>query len=78
MSLHMEDQRSAVAIALGQMAEERRLDDQARRNTRRLAAWRVRWWREFGWWPREPRPAANVIPLERRRAVRRGTGPGAA
>ena len=78
MNLHVDDQRSAVRIALEQFTEERRLDDQTRRNADRLRRWRVRWWREFGWWPRTPRVASNVIPLERRRAVRRGQGPEAA
>jgi hypothetical protein len=78
MNLICDDQRSAVQIALQQFNEERRLDDQAVRNADRLRRWRVRWWREFGWWPRAALVASNVIPLERRRAVRRGQGPEAA
>ena len=54
MNLVCEDQRSAVAIALQQMKEERRLAEQARRNVERLRRWRVRWWREFGVWPKTP------------------------
>jgi hypothetical protein len=70
MNLICDDQRSAVQIALQQFTEERRLDDQAVRNAERLRRWRVRWWREFGWWPRTPRVASNVIPMERRRQDR--------
>jgi len=47
------DRRSSRQVAMDHLADEHRAKAQASRNRARLAAWRVRWWKEFGTWPQD-------------------------
>jgi hypothetical protein len=66
------DTRSAIAVALDQLAAEARAAHERRRNADRLRAWRVRWWTLTGTWP-DATPADVVALADRRRPTTRPT-----
>lgn len=74
------DTRSSVTVALQHLDAEFRASVQDCRNAQRLRAWRVRWWREFGWWPQDATSLPdNVVRLgDRRRMSQPLPGPEAA
>ena len=47
--------------ALEHLAAEHRAGDANRRNAKRLAAWRLRWFTRFGVWPNESARLAQVL-----------------
>lgn len=47
--------------ALEHLSAEYRAGDAARRNAKRMIAWRVKWWTRFGVWPDESARLAQTL-----------------